>query len=559
MLKESIQGFIVEGGIRVKMQRALGLRILSFAIFWIPVSLANAQTARMVLGEAEISPKAYASEPNNPYVLHPKTKSVAIFKNGMGFFSREAQAELNDGWCYAAELPPAAFGTLAIYSTSPDQVVDLVGAGVGEQIHFDDQDAANTTATKLDRLQKLKGMLIELKYRHQNESRSVSGKLLSYSPEFAVVEEKTQSIAVPIEAIKTLTIRELPLRIHVVDSKNRPVPKANIGIAYLRKGITWIPEYTLRILDDENAELTLRGTLVNEAEDLVHCDVNFVVGVPHFVHSDLLSPVSVGRAIRAIVSSLATSGIPAQVMTQIMNGANLTTNSMHSGQFNEAPGVADSADLQALLGNLPAMANPASGDFTVYTKPNLTVRQGERAIVTLFTQKIRYSHQYKLNMPDAIKHELVLFNDTPTPWTTGPCLAISGNNPLSEDLLKYTPVGGKGAFEVTSAINVANTSSEEEIGRKLKAHEPSSNEYYDLVTLRGTIQLKSFAKQTAALVVTAPVRGKPTKTTPKAAVQMNSDQLRLLELSSTISWQVTLKPGEETSLEYEYVRYVPSK
>jgi len=99
MLKESIQGFIVEGGIRVKMQRTLGLRILSFAIFWIPVSLANAQTARVVSGEAEISPKAYASEPNNPHVLHPKTKSVAIFKDEMGFFSREAQAELNDGWC----------------------------------------------------------------------------------------------------------------------------------------------------------------------------------------------------------------------------------------------------------------------------------------------------------------------------------------------------------------------------------------------------------------------------------------------------------------------------
>jgi len=37
-------------------------------------------------------------------------------------------------------------------------------------------------------------------------------------------------------------------------------------MAYLRKGITWIPEYTLKVIDDETAELTLRGTLVNEAE-----------------------------------------------------------------------------------------------------------------------------------------------------------------------------------------------------------------------------------------------------------------------------------------------------
>ena len=46
--------------------------------------------------------------------------------------------------------------------------------------------------------------------------------------------------------------------------------KATLGMAYLRKGITWIPDYTLKVLDDDNAELTLRGTLVNEAEDLIH-------------------------------------------------------------------------------------------------------------------------------------------------------------------------------------------------------------------------------------------------------------------------------------------------
>jgi len=48
-------------------------------------------------------------------------------------------------------------------------------------------------------------------------------------------------------------------------------------MAYLQKGITWIPEYTLKVLDEKTAELTLRGTLVNEAEDLIHSDVHLVV------------------------------------------------------------------------------------------------------------------------------------------------------------------------------------------------------------------------------------------------------------------------------------------
>jgi len=503
-------------------------------------------------------------ESSNPHVVKPATKSVAVFKNGMGFFTREAAATLSDGWCYAGELPNAAFGTLAIYSTSADQVVDVVGAGVGESIHFDGVDAPNTMESKILQLTKHKGMLVEIQYRHPTELRAVSGKLISVGSEFVVVEEKNQTYAVPVQSLTKLSTRDLPLRIHVVDDKNQPVEKANLGIAYLRKGISWIPEYTLRILDDETAELTLRGTLVNEAEDLVHCDVNFVVGVPHFVHSDLLSPVSVGRAIRAIGSSLPTSSVPAQVMSQVMNRAAFTNNwnnSMQSGQFGNGDPefrAVDDKGLQDMIGNLPAMGNPASGDFTVYTKSDLTVRQGERAMVTLFKKKIRYGHQYRWNMPNPIQHELTLQNDTQTPWTTGPCLAISGNNPLSEDLLKYTPVGGIGSFEVTSAINVANTSNEEEISRNLKAHEPSSNQYYDLVTLRGTIKLKSFAKQVTSLSISAPIRGKPKNSIPEAKVHMNADQLRLVDLSSSLHWQVVLKPGEELTLEYEYDRYVSS-
>ena len=84
----------------------------------------------------------------------------------MGFFTRHAQATLSDGLCDAEELPPAAFGTLAIYSTSTNETVDIVGAGPGETIQFDGIDAADTKEAKLNRLSKFKGILIELKYQH---------------------------------------------------------------------------------------------------------------------------------------------------------------------------------------------------------------------------------------------------------------------------------------------------------------------------------------------------------------------------------------------------------
>ena len=125
----------------------------------------------------------------------------------------------------------------------------------------------------------------------------------------------------PLEGITRLQVLELPLRIHVAGSGDKPVQKPSLGMAYLRQGITWIPDYTMKVLDDETAELTLRGTLVNEAEDLIHSDVHLVVGVPHFVHTGYLAPLAVGQVIRSIGAAVGNLGVPPGVQSQIMNSA----------------------------------------------------------------------------------------------------------------------------------------------------------------------------------------------------------------------------------------------
>ena len=40
----------------------------------------------------------------------------------------------------AAEIPPAAFGTLAIYALDDETVVDVVGSGPGQIVEFDGRD-----------------------------------------------------------------------------------------------------------------------------------------------------------------------------------------------------------------------------------------------------------------------------------------------------------------------------------------------------------------------------------------------------------------------------------
>jgi hypothetical protein len=497
----------------------------------------------------------------NPHLWKPKTKAVAVFKNGLGFFTREGDVTLRDGWCVTRQVPPAAFGTLAIYSHEKEQMVDVVGSGPGEVVEFDGTDAPDTIEYKRERLEASKSIRIELTYMYKGTERQASGKLISVGEDFAVLENNSNNFAVPVAGIQKMQVLDLPVRVHVKGTKESAPETATIGMAYLRKGITWIPEYSLEILDEDTAMLTLRGTLVNEAEDLIHSDVHFVVGVPHFVHSDYMAPVAVGQLIRTIGTAVA----PPQIASQIMNRAAIVRNSDVANQFGSVstavtrPVSAEGKGLSTAMGNLPKMDSAAGTDYTVYTKKDLTVRRGEKAIVTLFVKKIKYSHVYRWTPPDRMKHLLVLHNSTDTAWTTGPVLAVDGNQPLSEDLLRYTPKKGSCEIPVSAAINIAHEKSEEEIERKLKAHSPSHNVYLDLVKLRGTVSLDNFEKKPVQIITTVLVPGKPLEAGMDGIVKADPSKLRLTAREGTVQWRIKLKPGQRMVLPYTYERYVSSR
>lgn len=502
----------------------------------------------------------------NPHVWRPRTKSVAVFKNGLGFFMREGEVELRDGWAAADAVPPAAFGTLAIYSHDEGQEVDVVGSGPGEIVEFDGVDAADDDATRRRRLEGYQNLEVELVYeRHDRELRA-SGELVSVGPEFAILERSDGTHAVPISGITRLQLLGLPLRVHVAadGKKDSARKKATLGMAYLRKGITWIPEYSLKVIDDEHAELVLRGTVVNEAEDIIHGRVSLVVGVPHFAHSSYLSPIAVGQTIRAIGSAVA----PAALRGQIMNRAAIASNAFQADQFAhggggdggvvEQPAGGASGDPSAAAGNVPVESNAAGTDYTVYTIEDLTIRRGEKAIVTLFKATIRYDHIYRWTPPGALEHFLVLKNDTDTAWTTGPCVAISGSHPLGEDLIRYTPKGGRCEYQVTTAVNVAHEATEREVDRKLKAHSIHRDLHLDLVTLEGEVRLKNFEKRPVRVVITKQVAGRPTSATDEGKTSIDPTQLQLTKRHGAVRWSIDVGPGESKVLRYRYERYVPS-
>ena len=143
-----------------------------------------------------------------------------------------------------------------------------------------------------------------------------------------------------------------------------------------------------------------------------------------------------------------------------------------------------------------------------------------------------------------------------TTWTTGPYLAVSADRPLSEDLLKYTPKKGNCEIPVTQAINIAHAETRTEIDRELKAHNPRSSYYLDLVMLDGEIKLRNFEKKAVDIVVTTVVPGRPISAGENGVIRQDHTKLKLTERSGTITWRVNLEAGEERSLAYKYEKYV---
>lgn len=549
----------------------------STGILWFASPSLEAVKCLLFLATVLFAAAALADdEPKNPYLWKPQTKSVAVFKNGLAFYIREAETELRDGWCVAEQVPPASFGTLAVFANDENKLVDIVGAGPGEIFEFDDRDLPKTVETKRRYLELSLHLKVELRYLTKGTIKSASGEIVQVGAEFVILDNGTNNFAVPIKDITRMQALGLPLRLHISDKTEATQPKKDkpgkisLGMAYLSKGgITWVPEYTLKLIDEENAELILRGTIINEAEDLVHADIHLVVGVPHFTHSDQLAPIAIGQAIRTIGTALGNNvnlnnQFQSQMMNQaaIFNGNTAQSITLDADQSSVEEIAAErSHNLEKITGNLPQLETLAGTDFTVYTKSDMTLRRGEKAIVTLFTKKVKFSHLYRWTIPGNVQHRLVLQNLTETPWTTGPCLVLSPERqPLSEDILYYTAKGGRCELPVTAAINMATARNEKETARKTKSYSPNNNsEYYDLVTLDGELHLQSFEKKPVEVIVEATVPGTPTELGEEGTSTMNPEKLRLLEKEANVRWRFEMKPGERKTVSYVYERFVPSR
>lgn len=504
-------------------------------------------------------------------VVKPKVKTVAAFKNALGFVYKCGETKLQNGWAQMNEIPAAALGTLWIGTTSPRERVEEVLST--KATTKSEVDAASYSDLLDSNVGRKLTMLCSL--TASGEPETITGTVLSKtSGQFVLVKtDDGRTVAVSKDSIRMITLDADSSVKHTLETESNiakirvggNLPSAEITVAYLEKGITWSPSYLINIQNDKLASITLQAVLANDMEDLEDVDVSFVVGYPNFMFADTLSPFLLQQSVASFTNALSANR-PASA-GYLSNGF-LSNTMTQSVMYNTADYDQWRPELSYSAGK--PMAGESSEDLFFYHQPHVTMKKGDRAMYTVFTSKVPYEHVYLWDVPDSMNindwggrisnndrgnsdkeqvwHALKIDNDTSQPWTTAPAFVVNGSNPLAQATMDYTPSGGRNTVKLTVATDIRGEQSQTEVSREPKR---IRNNDYDEVTVDGMLTISNFKKDPVKLIIKKAIVGDVLQSGSGNVVKQ-AKKLTAVNVQSQITWEFTLAPGEEKKLDYRY-------
>lgn len=524
----------------------------------------------------------------------PDVKRIAVFKNGYAFTYREGEAQINNGWVYTTNTPIGVLGTVWGYSTTPNvkvmqllasenekreiervtNLTDVLIANEGARIRF--TDSYNTNKT------------FEGTYEIIGIDRKFARLYTDGNREITIALKTTESVIFfPLSSIRNIEILDAPkydkpkiskenrLAFNVEGAKDGQT--INLGVAALERGIRWIPAYRVEVKGSpvKEAKLELEATLINELADLKNSEIYFVVGVPHFLFQEAMSPLSMNTAFAGVSSyfqrgagSSRADSFSNAIMTQQMSSADTT--------------YREDEDAKPTSGEEEQVSSFSAEQLYLYQANNINLKKNERASLRLFSLTVPATEVFEWTVNDApniqqryteyssgststpllqdlsskVWYALRLKNQTGMPWTTASAITFREWKPIGQDLLSFTPAGGENILRVTPATEVIGTHTLEEKSRvPTTLRYGGSNVTFDLVTVEGTIKLKNIKKEAVEMVLRRNIVGDVVTATDAGKISREGFNLQAVNPNSTVKWNLSLSPGEK-EIKYTYKIYV---
>ena len=512
-----------------------------------------------------------------------QTRSVSIFKNGQAFFIKSGNLRVQDSKFLLPDPAPAALygtlwlnsteGTLTKVSSYPDTlrekkmqsavaIHELLRANIGmnasgviekEQPFFG--SIVSVSPTRMDeRGQPVydEYSLVTIKDMQLKERWfTIPARMIQY-----VVFANKPNLQIERENVKPRHLVELSF-----STKKAEQP---IEMMYLANGLQWAPQYLLELTGDKSATLTLQGEIANNAEDLVNTDLNLVVGVANFQYADRLSfLVNFNEVLQAIAYRR-------QADYNRFSNALMTQTANYDAEMEDAGG------------GFPEVEGSANEDLFFYNLKNFSLPKGGRSMQSIFQEKIEIAHIYECNLPpnqevsrayeqeflftpneqNKVFHTIKASNNTKQPWTTASIFVVNAqenDRPVSQDLLTYTPAGGKTFIKLTEAPDVKVEQAERETSRQQNAHvDKKAGVSFDLVKVEGKIKISNFKGKKIDLrlkrTITGNLKDSNVDWEKEEIVNPNSR----LNKRTNVAWETSVKEKGTAEIVYSYEIYVSS-
>ena len=450
-------------------------------------------------------------------------KSVAVFRDGFGYYTREGKVKLEDGWATTDLVPTAVKGTVWFYSLDTGDKIDTIVMGKENKIAF---SSPADIKVKLKDKVGLKLVVIT------NSGQRFEGELSKILDDMILLKVGEAFTAIPYEQIKSIQFVGFPVRIKV-DTKT-PNKVANIGVAYLQEGIKWEPSYILDVRKGVG-NLSLRATMQNTTEKLDKTDVFFVVG----------SPFVANRGIEDMMAHLP-GAIPA-----------LTAKADVPKRLDRDASVSTEPDVMPVT-NSAALTRDESGELFYYKKTGLSLETSDVAMVSIFDVPIPVTPRFEWNADgEDVFYLLSLQNKSGQPLTTGPVFVLEDGHALGQENVRYTPAGGTAEVRLSQGIGLKVEKQEAEDRRGASTKIGKTD--FVPVTLKGTLTLTNFRTTKAMVTINKTMRGKVGALGDGGTIKQTQILNGEPNPINDIQWKIEIAPGASKKITYTYETYMSAE
>jgi hypothetical protein len=476
---------------------------------------------------------------------------ASLFKNGYAMVTREIK--VTGTQTILSEIPQASLGTFWI--ASPE------GVKIKELISTEEPVTGTYTATSLDQLLALNvGKTMEITTGNLGVK---SGKLRSVGADILLLEWEGKLITIARGDIRSVSFApdakltgETKTMRRVLRFKTEGT--GTLAIYGLERGMSWVPGYAVDITDPKTLRLTAKATVLNDLGALDNIELRFVTGFPSIPWASLVEPLLSQQSVAEFTGFLNSVGGDRDSFRG--------RREMSGQMMNQAP----SADFAGAFDPSTLVGEQAE-DLFFYRQPNVTLKKGDRALYMLFEAKSDYEHLYKadlfdssvsndsyLPMPDGptdVWHTIKFKNTAGQPLTTGPASIYQKNQVVGQDTLNYTSNNAEVTLNMSKALDIRMDASEEEVARERQVKLPNTN-YYDLVTIKGTVSVRNMKKEGIKLKLTKAFTGELISASNGGKETKLAKGLRDVNPRTRVIWEPSMTAGEKLELTYSYKIYV---